>query len=92
MEQPVTISFSPTFHYTNRKWKRTIYTGGCVKKTVSDLCSINTLSSSPTRDVVRSQLSLKAILEVQISQNTKEKIFIFTFWKQVAKKGWFMFS
>jgi hypothetical protein len=51
---------------------------------------INTFSSSPTRDVARSQLSLEAIWR-SIFHKIQGVGFDLYFWKKVAKKGWFMF-
>jgi len=50
------------------------------------LC-INTPSSSPTRIVSRTHLPLGAILEFQISQNTRGEVLIFISRKEVAKRG-----
>jgi hypothetical protein len=58
--------------------------------TVCDLCCIKPPFSSRTSTVSRSHLPLKAILEVQISQNTRVDFDLY-FWKKAAKKGWFMF-
>jgi hypothetical protein len=58
-----------------------------LKPIASDISTINTPSFSSTAVVAHNQLPLKAILEVQISQNTREEVSIFIFWKKVAKKG-----
>jgi hypothetical protein len=61
------------------------------KPTASKLSVINTTLPPLTGAVARSQLQLEAILEVQISQNTRGEVLVFIFWKKVDKKGWFIF-